>query len=349
MVYSTKKNETRGNVVRVIYILIVVMGCLANRSYAEMEKEAKIFVAGHQGLVGSAIVRALKKQGYTNFVLKTRQELDLCDGAAVDTFYAEENPDYVFIAAAKVGGILANSKYPAQFIHENISIQSNLIHGAYKAKVKKLLFLGSSCIYPKHCPQPILEEYLLTAPLEPTNEWYAIAKIAGLKLCEAYQKQYGARFISLMPTNLYGPCDNYDLQNSHVLPALIRKFIEAKKDNKKEVVIWGTGTPKREFLYVDDLAEAAIFAMDHYEGTQWLNVGTGEDITIKEVASLLAELVGYQGELVFDTSKPDGTPRKVLDVTKINELGWSAKTSLNEGLQQAISWYIENYDSQSMR
>lgn len=328
---------------------MIVMSCLANRSYAEMEKEAKIFVAGHQGLVGSAIVRALKKQGYTNFVLKTRQELDLCDYAAVNNFYAEENPDYVFVAAAKVGGILANSTYPAQFIQENMAIQSNLIHGAYKAKVKKLLFLGSSCIYPKHCPQPILEEYLLTGPLEPSNEWYAIAKIAGLKLCQAYQKQYGARFISLMPTNLYGPCDNYDLQNSHVLPALIRKFIEAKKDNKQEIVIWGTGTPKREFLYVDDLAEAAIFAMDHYEGSQWLNVGTGEDVTIKEVASLVAELVGYQGELVFDTSKPDGTPRKVLDVTKINELGWRAKTSLNEGLQQAISWYVENYDTLRMR
>lgn len=334
---------------RVIYIFMIVMSCLANRSYAEMEKEAKIFVAGHQGLVGSAIVRALKKQGYTNFVLKTRQELDLCDYAAVNNFYAEENPDYVFVAAAKVGGILANSTYPAQFIQENMAIQSNLIHGAYKAKVKKLLFLGSSCIYPKHCPQPILEEYLLTGPLEPSNEWYAIAKIAGLKLCQAYQKQYGARFISLMPTNLYGPCDNYDLQNSHVLPALIRKFIEAKKDNKQEVVIWGTGTPKREFLYVDDLAEAAIFAMDHYEGSQWLNVGTGEDVTIKEVASLVAELVGYEGELVFDTSKPDGTPRKVLDVTKINELGWKAKTSLNEGLQQAISWYVENYDTLRMR
>jgi len=317
--------------------------CLC-QSYADMEKEAKIFVAGHQGLVGSSIVRALEKQGYTHLILKTHKELDLCNQAAVEDFYAREKPEYVFFAAAKVGGILANTLYPAQFIQENLAMENNIIHGAYKASVKKLLFLGSSCIYPKYCPQPIEEEALLTGPLEPTNEWYAIAKIAGLKLCQAYRKQYGARFISLMPTNLYGPCDNYNPQNSHVLPALIRKFIEAKQQNKQEVVIWGTGMAKREFLYVDDLADAALFAMNHYEGSQWLNVGTAEDVTIKDAALLIAKIVGYQGDFIFDTSKPDGTPRKVLDVTKIQQLGWKATTSLEEGLEKAISWYLNNQE-----
>jgi len=287
---------------------------------AEMEDlHAKIWVAGHGGLVGSAIVRNLEARGYDTLLLRTREELDLCDSEAVRAFFNAERPEYAFIAAAKVGGILANATYPAQFLRENLAIEKNIIHQAYLHGVKKLLFLGSSCIYPRDCPQPIKEEYLLSLPLEPTNEWYAVAKIAGLKLCQAYNKQYQTRFISLMPTNLYGPGDNFDLATSHVLPALIRKFAEAKEKNLPEVVLWGTGMPRREFLFVDDLADAAIWAMQSYEGSEWLNVGTGQDLTILELAQLIASAVGYQGKIGFDHSKPDGTPRKLLDVLKINQ------------------------------
>lgn len=308
----------------------------------KMDLHTKIWIAGHGGLVGSAIVRNLQARGYDNLILRTHAELDLCDSAAVQAFYEEEKPEYVFVAAAQVGGILANSTYPAKFIRNNLAIEENIIHHAYFSGVKKLLFLGSSCIYPRDCPQPIKEEYLLTGPLEPTNEWYAIAKIAGLKLCQAYTKQYGARFISLMPTNLYGPGDNFNLHNSHVIPALIKKFVEAKTDNQPEVVLWGTGTPRREFLYVDDLADAAVWAMQSYEENQWLNVGTGEDLTIMEVAQMISDIVGYQGQIVLDTSKPDGTPRKLLDVSKINSLGWKATTDIRSGLEKAIQWYLEN-------
>jgi GDP-L-fucose synthase len=307
---------------------------------AEMDLHAKIWVAGHKGLAGSAIVRNLTARGYDNLVLKTHDELDLRDSAAVCAFYAKEKPEYVFIAAAQVGGILANSTYPAEFIRNNLAIEENLIHHAYLSGVKKLLFLGSSCIYPRDCPQPIKEEYLLTGPLEPTNEWYAIAKIAGLKLCQAYKAQYGARFISLMPTNLYGPGDNFDLNSSHVIPALIRKFVDAKEANAPEVVVWGTGTPRREFLYVDDLASAAVWAMQSYEENQWLNVGTGVDLSILELAQTISDIVGFSGQIVLDLSKPDGTPRKLLDVSKINSYGWKAATRLRPGLEKAIAWYL---------
>ena len=307
----------------------------------DMKLDSKIWVAGGSGLVGSAIVRTLHSLGYHNLILKSHTELDLCDERAVQAFYEEEKPEYVFVAAAQVGGILANETFPADFLYTNLAIQSNVIHGAYLAKVKKLLFLGSSCIYPKDCPQPIKETYLLTSPLEPTNEAYAIAKIAGLKLCQAYAKQYGVRFISLMPTNLYGPGDNFDLKNSHVAPALIRKFIEAKEAGKPEVIVWGTGKPRREFLFVDDLAHAAVWAMNNYEENQWLNVGTGEDITIYELTTLISELTGYQGKIIFDSSKPDGTLRKLLDVSKIENLGWKATTSLTDGLEKTIKWYQE--------
>ncbi len=305
-----------------------------------MDLHAKIWVAGHKGLAGSAIVRNLTARGYDNLVLKTHDELDLRDSAAVCAFYAKEKPEYVFIAAAQVGGILANSTYPAEFIRNNLAIEENLIHHAYLSGVKKLLFLGSSCIYPRDCPQPIKEEYLLTGPLEPTNEWYAIAKIAGLKLCQAYKAQYGARFISLMPTNLYGPGDNFDLNSSHVIPALIRKFVDAKEANAPEVVVWGTGTPRREFLYVDDLASAAVWAMQSYEENQWLNVGTGVDLSILELAQTISDIVGFSGQIVLDLSKPDGTPRKLLDVSKINSYGWKAATRLRPGLEKAIAWYL---------
>lgn len=311
--------------------------------FAGIDPHAKIWVAGHKGLVGSAIVRNLHEKGFDNLILKTHQELDLCDGAAVSAFFELEKPEYVFIAAAQVGGILANSTYPAQFLRNNLAIEENLIHYAYLHGVKKLLFLGSSCIYPRDCPQPIKEEYLLTGPLETTNEWYAIAKIAGLKLCQAYTKQYGVRFISLMPTNLYGPGDNYDLHNSHVIPALIKKFVDAKESNLPEVVIWGTGTPRREFLYVDDLADAAVWAMQSYEENQWLNVGTGEDLTIFELAQMISDIVGYPGKIALDPSKPDGTPRKLLDIAKINALGWKASSDLRSGLEKAIEWYLENH------
>jgi GDP-L-fucose synthase len=298
-----------------------------------MKKEDKIFVAGHRGMVGSAIVRKLKKENYNNLVLRTSSELDLRNQQAVEAFFETEKPDYVFLAAARVGGIVANNTYRADFIYDNLAIQNNVIHQSFKTGVKKLLFLGSSCIYPRLAPQPIKEEYLLTGELEKTNEPYAIAKIAGLKMCEAYRHQYGCQFISIMPTNLYGPNDNYDLNNSHVLPALIRKFYEAVEQNKPEVTIWGTGSPRREFLHVDDLADACFFLMQHYEGEWALNVGTGEDISIAELAELIKNIAGYKGKLSYDKSKPDGTPRKLLDVSRIHSLGWKHRISLEEGIR----------------
>jgi GDP-L-fucose synthase len=302
-------------------------------------KDDKIFIAGHRGLVGSAIVRRLEHEGYANLVFRTRQEMDLEDQASVYDFFESERPQYVFFAAAKVGGILANSTYPADFIRDNLAVELNLIEAAYRSGVEKLLFLGSSCIYPKHAPQPIKEEYLLTGALEPTNEWYAVAKIAGIKLCQAYNQQYGTRFISAMPTNLYGPGDNFDLHSSHVLPALLRKFHEAKESGVSEVVVWGSGTPKREFLHVDDLADACLFLMQNYEGSEIVNVGTGEDVTIRELAELIRDVVGYEGRLVFDTRKPDGTPRKLLDVSRMNGLGWAATIPLDQGVERTYEWY----------
>ena len=297
-----------------------------------MDKNAKIYVAGHRGLVGSAILRALEKQDFTNLVTKTSSELDLRNYQQTADFFAEEKPEYVFLAAAKVGGIQANNTYRAEFLYDNMMIQNNVIHQAYVNNVKKLLFLGSSCIYPKMAPQPLKEDSLLTGTLEPTNEPYAIAKIAGIKMCDAYRSQYNANFISAMPTNMYGPNDNYDLNNSHVLPALLRKFHEAKEQNHPEVVVWGTGTPLREFLHSDDLAEACIFLMENYNDFGHVNVGIGEDISIKDLALLIKKIVGYEGNLVWDTSKPDGTPRKLMDVTKINNLGWKAEIGLEEGI-----------------
>jgi GDP-L-fucose synthase len=299
-----------------------------------MEKNAKIFVAGHRGMVGSAIVRKLNSEGYENILVRTSSELDLRNQEAVDKFIKEQKPDYVFLAAAKVGGIHANNIYRGEFLYDNLMIQNNIIHSSYKHSVTKLLFLGSSCIYPKFAEQPIKEEYLLTGPLEQTNEPYAIAKIAGLKLCNAYRSQYGCNFIAAMPTNLYGPNDNYDLQNSHVLPALLRKMLVAKRENHAGVEIWGTGTPRREFLHVDDLAYASFFIMEHYNEEGWLNVGVGEDIAIKDLAYLIKDIVGYQGELNFNTSKPDGTPRKLLDVSKLNALGWKAAIDLRQGIEK---------------
>ena len=305
-----------------------------------MQPDSSIYVAGHRGLVGSAIVRALQAQGFTKLVLRTHAELDLCDQQAVQTFFAEEKPEYVFLAAAKVGGIHANDTYPAEFIRDNLLIQTNIIDAAYRNDCKKLLFLGSSCIYPRDCPQPIKEEYLLTGPLESTNEWYALAKIAGVKTCQAYRKQYGFDAISAMPTNLYGPGDNFHPENSHVLPALIRRFHEAKEAGAPSVTIWGTGTPRREFLYVDDLADALMFLMQRYFEAEHVNVGCGEDLTIMDLAKLVAETVGFTGEITIDPSKPDGTPQKLLDVSRVRERGWMAKTSLQEGLAQTYQWYI---------
>lgn len=310
-----------------------------------MNKDSKIYVAGHRGLVGSAIVRCLRDNGYTNLILKTSQEVDLRRQQAVEDFFAAERPEYVFLAAAKVGGINANNTYRAEFLYDNLMIESNIIHSAYLSGVEKLLFLGSSCIYPKHCPQPMQEEHLLTGFLEPTNEPYAIAKIAGLKLCENYCRQYGVNFISAMPTNLYGPNDNFDLANSHVLPALLRKTHEAKINNAEAVEIWGTGSPLREFLYVDDLADALVFLMNHYDDIQFVNVGTGEEVSIKDLALLIKAVVGYEGELKFDSSKPDGTPRKLLDTSKINAAGWQPKISLKKGLELTYQWFAENYES----
>ncbi|MFA5995905.1 MAG: GDP-L-fucose synthase [Patescibacteria group bacterium] len=304
-----------------------------------MDKQAKIYIAGHRGLVGGAIKRKLEQLGYTNFILRTHKELDLLNQAAVQEFFQQEKPEYVFLAAAKVGGIYANDTYPADFIYQNIQIQNNIIFAAYQTKVKKLLFLGSSCIYPKLCPQPIKEEYLLTGALEPTNEWYALAKIAGIKMCQAFNKQYGTNYISVMPTNLYGPGDNFDLKNSHVLPALIRKFYEAKLNNTPTVTMWGTGTPKREFLYVDDLAEAVVYLMQQYDGSEIVNIGTGKDITIGELGKLIKNIIGYNGAIVYDATKPDGTPQKLLDVSRLKKLGWEAKVSLEDGIKQTVEWY----------
>ncbi|PGY12705.1 GDP-L-fucose synthase [Bacillus sp. AFS031507] len=307
-----------------------------------MNKESKIYVAGHRGLVGSAIIRKLEEKGYTNLVYRTSKELDLRDKNAVDILFAEEKPDFVFLAAAKVGGIVANNEYPADFIRDNLLIQTNIIDAAYRNNVAKLLFLGSTCIYPKMAPQPLKEEYLLTGVLEPTNEPYAIAKIAGIKMCESYNRQYGTQYISVMPTNLYGENDNFDLHTSHVLPALIRKFHEAKENNASFVEVWGTGTPKREFLYSDDLADASIYLMNNYSGNEIVNIGVGEDLPIKELAEKIKEVVGFKGEIQFDTTKPDGTPRKLVDVTKLNSLGWKATTSLEEGLKKAYQWFLDN-------
>ncbi|MEQ8625175.1 MAG: GDP-L-fucose synthase [Vicingaceae bacterium] len=299
-----------------------------------MNKESKIYVAGHRGMVGSSIVRKLQNEGFNNLALKTSAELDLRNQAAVSTFFETEKPEYVFLAAAKVGGIQANNIYRADFLYDNLMIEANIIHAAYKNKVEKLLFLGSSCIYPKLAPQPLKEEYLLTDELESTNEPYAIAKIAGIKLCENYRKQYGCNFISAMPTNLYGPNDNYDLKNSHVLPALLRKFHSAKVNNAPSVEIWGSGSPKREFLHVDDLADACYTLMQEYDGEDWFNIGTGEDISIKDLALLIKDVVGYDGELTFDSSKPDGTPRKLMDVSKLHKIGWKHQIELKEGIQR---------------
>ena len=298
-----------------------------------MEKEAKIYIAGHRGMVGSAIKRRLETLGYTNIITRTHKELDLIDFNAVRDFFAAEKPDYVFLAAAKVGGIHANNTYRAQFLYENVQIQNNVIHQSYLAGVKKLLFLGSSCIYPKMAPQPLREDYLLTGLLEETNEPYAIAKITGIKMCESYRHQYGCDFISVMPTNLYGPNDNYDLNNSHVLPAMIRKFHEAKAAGAPTVTVWGSGTPMREFLHANDLAEACIFLMENYSEPELVNIGTGVDVTIKELAELVSETVGFQGSIVWDSSKPDGTPRKLMDVSKLNNMGWRHSIELKDGLR----------------
>jgi GDP-L-fucose synthase len=305
-----------------------------------MDKQAKIYIAGHRGLVGSAIVRCLTAAGYSNLLVKDHAKLDLTDQAAVAAFFQAEQPEYVFAAAAKVGGIYANNTYPADFIYENLAIGTNLIHYAYRHRVKKLLFLGSSCIYPKLAPQPIKEEALLTGALEPTNEPYALAKIAGIKMCQAYNRQYGANFISVMPTNLYGPNDNYILPTAHVFPSLIRKFHEAKLGKKPNVELWGSGTPRREFLYVDDLADACIFLMDHYDRSEIVNVGVGSDVTIKELAELIGRTIGYEGETVWNREMPDGTPRKLLDVTRLKSMGWEARTSLETGIKLTYENYL---------
>ncbi|WP_025691228.1 GDP-L-fucose synthase family protein [Paenibacillus zanthoxyli] len=307
-----------------------------------MEKNSRIYVAGHKGLVGSALVRNLQGKGYENIIGKTLQELDLTNQAAVERFFEESDIDYVFLAAAKVGGIVANNTYPADYIMENELIQCNVIRSAFKNNVKKLIFLGSSCIYPKLCHQPIKEEYLLTGPLETTNEAYALAKISGLKMCQYYNRQYGTNYISVMPTNLYGPYDNFDLNNSHVIPAMIAKIDAAKSSNQPSVTLWGTGKPRREFLYVDDMADACVFLMEHYDGSEFLNVGTGEDLSIRELAEMVKAVVGYDGELLFDAGKPDGTPRKLLDVSKLEGLGWKAKTGLKEGLDKAYRYYLDH-------
>lgn len=299
-----------------------------------MDVKDKIYIAGHRGMVGSAIVRRLQKEGFDNLIFRTSSELDLRNQQAVSDFFATEKPDYVFLAAAKVGGIIANNTYRGQFIYENLMIQNNIIHAAYENNSKKLMFLGSSCIYPKMAPQPLKEEYLLTGPLEPTNQPYAIAKIAGIEMCDAYRAQYGCNFISVMPTNLYGPNDNYDLNNSHVLPAMLRKMHEAKVNNKKEVILWGTGAPRREFLHADDMADACFYLMQNYNEPGLVNIGVGNDISIKELAELIKSIVGYQGELVFDTSKPDGTPRKLMDVSKLHSYGWKDNIGLEDGIRR---------------
>ena len=306
-----------------------------------MNKDSKIYVAGHRGLVGSAIVRNLEERGYTNIIYRTHKELDLTRQVEVEKFFEEEKPEYVFLAAAKVGGIHANNTRPAEFIYDNLMIESNIIHSAYKYGVKKLLFLGSSCIYPKFANQPIKEEYLLTGELEPTNEAYAIAKITGIELCKFYRRQYGCDFISAMPTNLYGINDNFDLETSHVLPALIRKFHEAKINNQEEVIMWGTGKPLREFMYVDDLADALVHLMLNYSDEIHVNLGTGKDLSIGELAQIVKEVVGYEGKIVNDLTKPDGTPRKLLDVSRLEATGWKYKTELREGIEKVYKWYLE--------
>jgi GDP-L-fucose synthase len=307
-----------------------------------MNNDEKIYVAGHTGLVGSAILRSLQAQGYSKFLLRTIDEVDLTQQSAVDALFQQERPDYVFLAAAKVGGIQANNTYPADFIYVNLQLECNIVHAAHTYEVKKLCFLGSSCIYPKYAPQPMKEDYLLDGKLEPTNEPYAIAKIAGIKMCQAYNRQYGTNFISVMPTNLYGPHDNFDLQSSHVLPALIRKFVDARKTSAASATVWGTGSPRREFLFVDDLADACIYLMNHYDDGAIVNIGAGKDISILELATLIKEEVGFTGTIEFDSAKPDGTPRKLLDVSKIHALGWTAKTPLREGVRKTIQWYLEN-------
>lgn len=307
-----------------------------------IEKNAKIYVAGHRGMVGSAIVRALKNQGYTNIITRTSKELDLRRQIDVEEFFASEKPDYVFLAAAKVGGILANNEAPADFMYDNMILEMNVIHEAYKNNVKKLMFLGSSCIYPRMAPQPMKEDCLLTNELEKTNEAYALAKISGLKYCEYLNRQYNTDFISVMPTNLYGPNDNYHPEHSHVLPALIRRFHEAKENNLNEVVIWGTGTPLREFLYVDDLADACVYLMNTYSGNETVNLGTGKELSIKELAELVKKVVGFKGNITFDTTKPDGTPRKLLDVSKLEKLGWKYKTKLEDGIKLAYEDFLNN-------
>jgi GDP-L-fucose synthase len=306
--------------------------------------DAPVFVAGHRGMVGSAIARALRARGFGNLLLQTSKELDLRDQAAVRSFFDEQRPRYVFLAAARVGGILANDSYPADFIYDNLVIETNVIEAAHRYEVHKLLFLGSTCIYPKLAPQPLREDYLLTGPLEPTNEWYAVAKIAGIKLCQAYRRQHGSDFISAMPTNLYGPGDNFDLEKSHVIPALLRKFHDARQGGAPSVEIWGSGAPRREFLHVDDLADALLFLMANYSGESHVNVGVGEDLTIAELARTIGDIVGFEGELRFDASKPDGTPRKLVDTSLINGLGWTAATELREGLAQTYAWFLENQD-----
>jgi len=310
-----------------------------------MNKQDKIYIAGHRGLVGSAIVRNLEASGYNNLVLRTSKELNLTSQADVNKFFEQEKPDYVFLAAAKVGGIQANDTYPADFIRDNLQIQTNVIDAAYRNNAQKLLFLGSSCIYPKFAPQPMKEEHLLTGELEPTNEWYAIAKIAGIKMCQAYKKQYGFNAISIMPTNLYGPGDNFNLENSHVLPALIRKFHDAKVNNLDSVEVWGTGAPRREFLHVDDMADASVYLMNNYDDFDFVNVGIGKDVSIKELAIKVKTAVGYAGDLVFDSTKPDGTPRKLLDVSKLNNAGWKSKINLDDGIRETYQWFIENEDN----
>ncbi len=330
-----------------------------------MDKLSKIYLAGHKGLVGSAIHRKLKELEYANIIVRTHEELDLTRQEQVESFFAREKPEYVFLAAAKVGGILANATYPAEFIYDNLAIEVNTIHAAYRYRVKKLLFLGSSCIYPRECPQPMKEDYLLTGPLEPTNEAYAIAKIAGIKMCQAYNTQYGTKFISVMPTNLYGPNDNFDLETSHVLPALVRKFHLAKlaaeekwdlieidervfgkipadiKEALPKVKLWGNGKPRREFLHVDDLADACVFLMNNYDGSEIVNIGVGSDLSIAELAEMVAEVVGFKGEIIFDTSKPDGTPQKLLDVTRLKNFRWSPQIDLVRGIEQTYNWYLE--------
>ena len=309
-----------------------------------MTPDASIFVAGHRGLVGSAIVRRLQEAGYSRIIVREHRELELRDRAAVSAFLQSVRPQFIFLAAARVGGIYANASHPAEFLHDNLAIQTNVIDAAYRSGTEKLLFLGSSCIYPKFAPQPMPEECLLTGSLEPSNEWYAIAKIAGLKLCQAYRREYGFRAVSAMPTNLYGPGDNFSLRNSHVLPALIRKFHEAKERREDEVEIWGTGTPRREFLHVDDLADACLFLMRNYDEEPWINVGWGQDVSISELAALVSNIVGFHGSLRFNPAMPDGTPRKLLDTRRLTALGWTPRISLESGIQQTYRWFLENRD-----